>query len=93
MRYGDFLASEKKDGAGAIAQYSQALIWQPSLMEAKSRIAEIYLAQAAAHYDQKEYASAQARLADAKRYVSSPDTPEGARLRQLQAQLAQIRGR
>jgi tetratricopeptide (TPR) repeat protein len=93
MRYGDFLAAERKDHQGAIAQYSQALIWQPSLDEARAKIADIYLEQAAGHYDRKEYATAQARLADARRYVGSGDTPQAARLRQLQAQLAQIRGR
>jgi tetratricopeptide (TPR) repeat protein len=93
LRYGDFLSVERKDDPGAIAQYAQALIWDPNLEEARAKIAEIYLAQAAAHFEQKEYASAQARLADAKKYVGSSDTPQAARWRELRARLLQIRGR
>ena len=93
VRYGDFLAAERNDELGAIAQYSQALIWQPALAEARARIADIYLKQAAAHYERREYATAQARLGDAKRYVRAGEGPQAERLRQLQAQLAQIRGR
>jgi hypothetical protein len=93
IRYGDFLALEKKDGAAAIAQYSQALIWQPSLDEARAKIADIYLDQAAGHYERKEYATAQARLAEAKRYLGGSDSPQAARFRQIQGQLAAIRGR
>jgi len=93
VRYGDFLAEDLKDEMGAINAYSQALIWQPKLEEAQAKIADIYLAQSAAHFARKEYATAQARLADARRYVSSPASPQGARMRDLQAQLGQIRSR
>ena len=93
MRYGDFLAVERKDELGAITQYSQALIWQPTLAEARAKIADIYLKQAAGHFALKEYATAQARLSDAKRYVGAGESPQAQQLRQLQAQLAQIRGR
>jgi len=93
VRYGDFLAVERKDELGAITQYSQALIWQPTLAEARAKIADIYLKQAAGHFALKEYATAQARLSDAKRYVGAGESPQAQQLRQLQAQLAQIRGR
>jgi tetratricopeptide (TPR) repeat protein len=93
VRYGDFLVEERKDEMGAINAYSQALIWQPKLEDARAKIADIYLAQSSAHFDRKEYSTAQARLADARRYVSSPASPQGVRLRQLQSQLGQIRSR
>ena len=93
LRYGDFLRADLKDDPGAINAYSRALIWQPNLEEARAKIADIYLAQSAAHFDRKEYATAQARLTDARRYVGAVDSRQARRLRQLQAQLAQIRGR
>jgi hypothetical protein len=92
VRYGDFLAEEKKDGMGAIAQYSQALIWRPSDTESRGKIADIYLAQAQGHYDHKEYATAQARLTDAKRYVD-PGTPQRQRYDDLAARIGALRSR
>jgi tetratricopeptide (TPR) repeat protein len=93
LRYGDFLLADRKEELGAVNAYSRALIWQPNLEEARARIADIYLSQSAAHFARKEYASAAARLADARRYVSAGESAQSARLRQLQSQLAQIRGR
>jgi tetratricopeptide (TPR) repeat protein len=93
LRYGDFLLADRKDELGAIGAYAQALIWQPSLDEARVKIADIYLAQAAAHFERKEYASAEARLKDAGRYVGGAESSQRTRLRQLQSQLALVRGR
>jgi tetratricopeptide (TPR) repeat protein len=93
VRYGDFLLTERKDEIGAINAYSRALIWQPNLVEAKARIADIYLTQAAGHFARTEFASAEARLADARRYIAAGESPQAARLRQIQAQLGQIRSR
>jgi hypothetical protein len=92
VRYGDFLAVEKKDGVAAIAQYAQALIWRPSDTEARAKIADIYLAEAQSHYDHKEYATAEARLADAKRYVD-PGTPQRQSYDAQTARLAALRSR
>lgn len=92
LRYGDFLVS-RKDEMGAINAYARALIWQPNLESARAKIADIYLVQAEAHFGKKEYASAEARLREAVRYVGPPESPQAGRLRRLQAQLAQIRGR
>jgi len=92
VRYGDFLVS-RKDELGAINAYSRALIWQPGLEEARAKIADIYLAQSEAHFGKKEYASAQARLRDAGRYVGPAASPQSGRLRRMQSRLAQIRGR
>jgi hypothetical protein len=92
LRYGDFLVA-RKDEMGAINAYSRALIWQPNLESARAKIADIYLAQSEAHFARKEYASTEARLRDALRYAGPPESPQARRLRRLQAQLAQIRGR
>ncbi len=93
LRYGDFLLADRKDELGAIDAYAQALIWQPSLEEARGKIADIYLAQAASHFERKEYASAEARLKDAGRYVGGTESTQRTKLRQLQSQLALVRGR
>jgi tetratricopeptide (TPR) repeat protein len=93
LRYGDFLLGDRKDEVGAISAYSRALIWQPNLEEARARIADIYLAQSAIHFNRKEYASAEARLADSRRFVGPAESPQAARLRRLESQLSQIRGR
>jgi hypothetical protein len=92
VRYGDFLLS-RRDELGAINAYSRALIWQPGLEVARAKIADIYLAQSEAHFDKKQFASAQARLRDAGRYVGPAESAQAARQRRIQAQLAQIRGR
>jgi len=92
VRYGDFLLADRKDPLGAIAQYSQALIWQPNDPECRGKIAAIYLSQAQAHFDGKEYATALARLEDAKRYLD-PGSPLRPRYDQQAAQLAAIRNR
>jgi hypothetical protein len=60
MRYGDFLASEKKDPMAAIAQYQQALIWRPDDEGAKGRIADIYINLGIEHLSRDEWASAEA---------------------------------
>jgi hypothetical protein len=93
LRYGDFLLADRKDELRAIDAYAQALIWQPRLEEARVKIADIYLAQAATHFERKEYASAEARLKDAGRYVGAAESSQRTRLRQLQSQLALVRGR
>jgi hypothetical protein len=93
VRYGDFLLNSRKDPMGAIAQYSQALMWKPDDDAAKAKIADIYLAMAADHMAQQQWATGDARLKEAQKYVTSPSSPQGLKLRELQAQVAQINGR
>lgn len=93
VRYGDFLLSSRKDAQGAIAQYAQALMWRPDDPPTRVKIADIYLGQASDHMAHKEWASAEARLRDAQKYVVAKDSPEAAKIRDLQSQIAQIRGR
>jgi tetratricopeptide (TPR) repeat protein len=90
IRYGDFLR-ERKNVDGAIAQYEQALIWKSDDDATKAKIADIYIGIAAAHFEQKEYATAQARLRDAQRWITDKSSPQAQRIADLQSQLAQIR--
>jgi Tfp pilus assembly protein PilF len=91
MRYGDFLANEKKDPMGAVTQYEQALIWRPDDEEAKGKIADIYLGLGLEHMSRHEWASAQARFRDAQRYVTDKSSARGQKLRDNLDLLAQIR--
>jgi predicted metal-dependent hydrolase len=78
---------------GAIAQYRQALMWRPDDDATRGKIADIYIAMARAHVDAREYATADARLREAEKYVTDKNSPQGKRLQEQQTFLAQIRGR
>lgn len=93
VRYGDFLLVSKKDAMGAIAQYSQALMWKPDDEAVKAKIAEIYLGIAADHLAHQQYATGEERLKDAQKYIGNKASAQGMRLQELQQQVAQIRGR
>lgn len=93
VRYGDFLAGPKRDPDAATAQYAQALIWRPADVATRLKVADIHLSAAAGHLSQREYASAEAELREARKSVVDPASPQAARLRDLEAQLAEIRGR
>jgi tetratricopeptide (TPR) repeat protein len=93
IAYGDFLREKKQDAEGAIAQYRQALIWRPDDDETRGKIADIYIAKARAHVDAREYATADARLREAEKWITDKGSPQGRRLQEQQAFLSQIRGR
>jgi hypothetical protein len=59
----------------------------------KAKIAEIYLGVAADHLAHQQYATGEARLKDAQKYIADKASPQGLRLQELQQQVAQIRGR
>jgi tetratricopeptide (TPR) repeat protein len=93
VRYGDFLLHQKKDGMAAIGEYAQALMWRPDDDTIRAKVADIYLDMAAEHLGQREYASAEARLKDAQRYITDKNSPQGLKIQDQLSQLAQIRGR
>jgi hypothetical protein len=93
VRYGDFLLVTKKDPMGAIAQYAQALMWKPDDQAVKAKIADIYLGIAADHMAHQQYATGEARLREAQKYIGDTASPQGVRFQELQQQVAQIRGR
>jgi tetratricopeptide (TPR) repeat protein len=90
VRYGDFLRVQKK-WDGAIAQYSQALIWRADDEETRVKIGEIYLGLGEEYMGRQQYGAAEQRFRDAQKYVKDRNSPTGRRLQALQAQLAQIR--
>lgn len=93
VRFGDFLWDQKKDAEAAIAQYRQALIWRPDDDATRGKVADIYIQIARVHVDNREYATADARLREAEKYITDKSSPQARRLQEQQAFLAQIRGR
>ena len=93
VRYGDFLAGQGGNADGALAQYAQALIWRPDDTATRLKMAEILLASATTLLTQQQYAAAEARLRDARRFVADPTSAQAARLRELEGRLREIRGR
>jgi hypothetical protein len=93
VRYGDFLAGPAGDADGALARYAQALIWRPDDTATRVKMAEIHLAAASALLVKLQYAAAETRLRDARRFVVDPASPQAARLRELEGRIRDIRGR
>jgi tetratricopeptide (TPR) repeat protein len=93
VRYGDFLAGPAGNADGALARYAQALIWRPDDTAIRLKMAEIHLAAASALLAKMQYAAAEARLRDARRFVVDPASPQAARLRELEGRIRDIRGR
>ena len=91
VRFGDFLVSQLKDRRGAIESYSQALIWRPDDEATRSKLADIYIGMGMEHYARKEWAAAQARFADAEKYISDRNSPQGLKVQDHQARLREIR--
>lgn len=88
VKYGDFLAKDKKDGAAAIEQYSQALIWAPEDDETRGRIADIYMGMGAENLAKGEFATAEVRFKTAQKYITDRSSPRGL---QLQGYVDRIR--
>jgi tetratricopeptide (TPR) repeat protein len=93
VRYGDFLAGPGRNAEGALARYSQALIWRPDDTQTRLKVAGIHLATASTLLADRQYAAAEARLRDARRFVADPASAQAAQLRELEARLREIRGR
>jgi hypothetical protein len=91
IAFGDFLVQARKDPMRAIEQYNLALVWQPDSVDAKNRIADIYLGEAEDHFDKKEYASTEARLAEAQKFITDPQSYQAARIREIRGKLRSLR--
>jgi tetratricopeptide (TPR) repeat protein len=91
LRYGDFLRDVKKDSMSAISAYRQILIWHPEDAAAKSRIADIYLDLGGVHYQKGEYASAEARYEDARKWIPDRTSEQYQRLEREVAKLRRLR--
>jgi hypothetical protein len=90
IRYGNFLVEQKKDGAAAIEQYRQALIWKPDDESTRLRIASIYLARGKEHFDSQQFAVAEAEFKQAAKWVA-PGSLQAEQLRSYQNRLLEIR--
>jgi tetratricopeptide (TPR) repeat protein len=91
VRYGDFLAEDKKDPLAAIEQYRQALIWVPDDDNIRNKVAAIYLKMAAESFAQQQYAVTADRLGDASKYITDRTSAQGQMLQDYQARLKGIR--
>lgn len=93
VRYGDFLAGPAKNPDGALARYAQALIWRADDRSTRLKMADIHLSAAVALVDQRQYAAAEERLREARRFVVDPASSQAARLHEIESRLSEIRGR
>jgi len=93
VRYGDFLAGSGGKPEGALAQYAQALIWRPDDSATRLKMADLHLAAVAVLISERQYATAEARLRDARRFAVDPASSQAARVRELEGRLREIRGR
>jgi hypothetical protein len=91
VRYGDFLADVKKSDEAAIAAYQQALLWRPDDAAVKSKIAEIKLAQGAAHDRANERALAETGYREALKFAP-PGSDVHARIQAELQRLKALRG-
>ena len=91
VQFGDFLVSQLKDRGAAIEAYRQALIWRPDDEATRSKLADIYIAMGMEHYARQEWAAAQARFAEAEKYVTDRNSPQGLKIQDHQNRLREIR--
>jgi Tfp pilus assembly protein PilF len=91
VRYGDFLATARKDPMAAVDYYRQALIWRPDDEETRGKVADVFIAIGVEHFQKQEYAVAEARFAEAEKYISDRGTPRGIRIQDYQGRLRSIR--
>jgi hypothetical protein len=93
VRFGDFLAGPGGKPEEALSRYAQALIWRPDDVATRTKMADIHLDAARRHLDQREYPAAESQVREAEKLVSDPTSPEAARIREIEAAIAEVRGR
>jgi uncharacterized protein HemY len=91
VKYGDFLAEEKKEPLAAIEQYRQALIWAPDDDNTRNKVADVYLKLGTEAFGKQQYAVAQDRLDDASKYITDRSSPRGQTLAEYQGRLRAMR--
>jgi tetratricopeptide (TPR) repeat protein len=92
VRFGDFLAGPKGDPEAALGVYAQALIWRPDDNGTRLKIAGLHLDAAEALLEANQWAQAEARLDEARKYAD-PGTTQATRLRAIESALAEATGR
>ncbi|MCG6925438.1 MAG: hypothetical protein LJF30_09025 [Acidobacteria bacterium] len=93
VRFGDFLAGPGEDPEEARGVYAQALMWRPDDDATRLKIADINIDAARDHLERDQYAAAEARLREARKYVGTAPSPQATRLRETEARLANASGR
>ena len=73
--------------------YAQALIWRPDDTETRLKIADIHIAAAQAHVDNREWMAAEARLREARKNVVDPRSPQAAELKRVEREMGELSGR
>lgn len=91
VRYGDFLRDVKKEPHKAIERYREALIWKADDEAVLARIADVYIVEGIAAFENHQWAVTEARLREAKKYVKNPNSPQGLKIRDYESRLASIR--
>lgn len=93
VRFGDFLAGPGQNPQEAMGVYAQALMWRPDDEATRLKIADIHMTAAQELLEADQYARAEARLREARKYVGSGPSPQATRMRALEARLADASGR
>ena len=91
VRYGDFLATARKDPMAAVDYYRQALIWRPDDEETRGKVADVFIAIGVEHFLKQEYAVAEARFTEADKYIEDRGSPRGIKIQDYQGRLRAIR--
>jgi hypothetical protein len=68
-------------------------MWRPDDEATRLKIADIHMAAAREHLEADQFAGAEARLREARKYVGGGASPQATRLRALEARLADASGR
>jgi tetratricopeptide (TPR) repeat protein len=93
IRYGDFLANDKKDPMAAVDQYKQALVWRADDDVTRGKIAETYLAQGLEHWKAGQFGVAESRLKEAQKFVTDRNSPQGVKVQEYLGKLRALRQR
>jgi hypothetical protein len=91
VRYGDFLAEEKKDPLAAIERYRESLIWLPDNDAVRAKVAGIYLKMATEAFAKQQYKVTEDYLRDAAKYITDRASAQGQMLDDYRGRLRNIR--
>jgi tetratricopeptide (TPR) repeat protein len=93
VRFGDFLVGPGGDSEAALGVYAQAVMWRPDDSETRLKMADIHIAAAQSHLNEREFVAAERRLREARKNVVDPGSPQASELRRVERELADVSGR
>ena len=91
VKYGDFLADDRKDPLAAIEKYREALIWAPDDDATRNKVADVYLKMGTEAFNKQQYAVAEDRFNDAAKYITDRSSSRGQTLMEYQGRLRAMR--